>query len=48
MTGVQTLAGYVQSKTRGRLAFAILVDNDHGAGAATRALMDQVVGLLAE
>jgi D-alanyl-D-alanine carboxypeptidase len=43
MTGVQTLAGYIDRKNGDRLAFAILVNGDNGAGASTRALMDKLV-----
>lgn len=46
MTGVQTLAGYLDSRTHGRVAFAILVNNDNGPGAVTRQAMDRVVSIL--
>jgi len=48
MTGVQTLAGYVDSRANGRVAFVILVNNDNGPGGVTRAAMDRVVAILAE
>ncbi len=47
MTGVKTLAGYIDSPTRGRLAFAIFVNNDHGS-ADTIKRMDQIAMLLTE
>ena len=48
MTGVQTLAGYIDSRTNGRLAFAIFVNNDNGSGAETRAVIDRVAAILME
>lgn len=47
MTGVKTLAGYIDSSTHGRLAFAILVNNDHGSGDTIKR-MNQIVLLLTE
>ena len=47
MTGVKTLAGYVDSPTQGRLAFAIFVNQDHGA-VDTIKRMDQIALLLTE
>jgi len=47
MTGVKTLAGYVDSATHGRLAFAIFVNNDHGAIDTVKRI-DQVAMLLSE
>ena len=47
MTGVKTLAGYIDSPTRGRLAFAIFVNNDHGS-LDTIKRMDQIAMLLTE
>ncbi len=47
MTGVKTLAGYVDSPTHGRLAFAIFVNNDHGS-MDTLKRMDQIALLLTE
>jgi D-alanyl-D-alanine carboxypeptidase/D-alanyl-D-alanine-endopeptidase (penicillin-binding protein 4) len=48
MTGVQTLAGYVDSKSNGRVAFVIMVNNDNSPGAVTRAAIDRVVAVLAD
>ena len=47
MTGVKTLAGYIDSPTNGRLAFAIFVNNDHGS-LDTIKRMDQIAMLLTE
>ena len=47
MTGVKTLAGYIDSPTHGRLAFAIFVNNDFGS-ADTIKRMDQIALLLTE
>jgi D-alanyl-D-alanine carboxypeptidase/D-alanyl-D-alanine-endopeptidase (penicillin-binding protein 4) len=47
MTGVKTLAGYIDSPTQGRLAFAIFVNNDHGS-LDTIKRMDQIALLLTE
>ena len=48
MTGVQTLAGYVDSRSNGRIAFAMLVNNDNGPGVVTREAMDRIVAILME
>jgi D-alanyl-D-alanine carboxypeptidase/D-alanyl-D-alanine-endopeptidase (penicillin-binding protein 4) len=47
MTGIKALAGYVDSMTHGRLAFAIFVNNDHGSPDTVKRI-DQVALLLAE
>jgi D-alanyl-D-alanine carboxypeptidase/D-alanyl-D-alanine-endopeptidase (penicillin-binding protein 4) len=47
MTGVKTLAGYVDSASQGRVAFAIFVNDDYGA-VDTLKRMDQVALLLTE
>lgn len=47
MTGVKTLAGYIDSPTHGRLAFAIFVNDDHGS-VDTIKRMDQIALLLTE
>ena len=47
MTGVKTLAGYIDSPAHGRLAFAIFVNNDHGS-VDTIKRMDQIAMLLTE
>ena len=47
MTGVKTLAGYIDSATHGRLAFAIFINDDHGSVDSTKR-MDQIALLLTE
>jgi D-alanyl-D-alanine carboxypeptidase/D-alanyl-D-alanine-endopeptidase (penicillin-binding protein 4) len=47
LTGVQTIAGYIDSPTRGKLAFAILMNNDVNGGASARAVMDEITLLFA-
>lgn len=47
MTGVKTLAGYVDSATHGRLAFAIFINDDHGSVDSIKR-MDQIALLLTQ
>ena len=47
MTGVKTLAGYIDSVTHGRLAFAIFINDDHGIVDSIKR-MDQIALLLTE
>ncbi len=47
MTGVKTLAGYIDSATHGRLAFAIFINDDHGSVDSIKR-MDQIALLLTE
>lgn len=47
MTGVKTLAGYIDSVTHGKLAFAIFVNNDHNSLDTVKRI-DQIALLLTE
>ncbi|MBY0503778.1 MAG: D-alanyl-D-alanine carboxypeptidase/D-alanyl-D-alanine-endopeptidase [Bryobacteraceae bacterium] len=47
MTAVKTLAGYIDSPTHGRLAFAIFINDDHGSPDSIRR-MDQIALLFTE
>lgn len=46
MTGVNTLSGYIDSPTHGRLAFSIMVNNDPNLYSTTSAYIDRIIAAL--
>jgi len=48
LSHVSTLSGYIESRSRGRLAFALMVNNYNAASSAVRSIVDKICLLLTE